>query len=283
MGNALIIEIYPEGFEKDDELRSDFIRELTLMQMSGSDDRAQFGTNVEECIPRRLVQYWHDLTDLPDDVRSCLLSWNRLSAEGFECLMFDDAAARAFIDRRFGDRESSAFGRCRHPAMRSDFFRMCFIVAEGGLYVDADDVLISNGWRNLLVNRKIKIQPLCYDIDATEMLPAAEIWNGDLETLNRIFYVNNNPIAAPAGHPVLRRALAQATDKLLSDNALPEIQSTTGPGNLTEALAAHARKVLVAGVPLDFELIIGWDDTGRTKWDLSYRDDARNWRIMDND
>tara|TARA_R110000824_G_scaffold276247_3_gene464782 strand:+ start:1298 stop:2149 length:852 start_codon:yes stop_codon:yes gene_type:complete len=281
LGDAVILETYPEGFEKDDELRSNFIRELTLMQISRADDRAKFGPTRNESIPKRLLQYWHDPADLPDDVRACLSSWDRLGAEGFECLFFDDAAAGAFIYRRFGPRESTAFERCRHPAMRSDFFRMCFILAEGGLYVDADDVLISEGWRHLFTNRKLKIQPLCYDVDATGMLPTSEIWNADLDTLNRIFYVNNNPIAAPAGHPVLRRALQQATDKLLSDNAVPEIQSTTGPGNLTEALAAHAHEAFVAGAPFDFDLITGWDDTGRTKWDLSYRGDARNWRNMD--
>lgn len=279
----MITERYPKGFEKNDELRSEFIRQITLILMLEFDERAEVGQALITNIPKRLVQYWHDPTDLPDDVRACITSWNRLGAEGFECLMFDDATAEAFITSRFGARETSAFLRCRHPAMRSDFFRMCFILAEGGLYVDADDVLISDGWQDLFTDGKFKIQPLCYDIGRAGMLPPSEIWNADLDTVDRIFYVNNNPIAASAGHPVLRRALEQATDKLLSDDKLPEIQSTTGPGNLTEALAAHAREILIAGASFDFDLIIGWDETARTKWDLSYRADARNWRNMHGD
>jgi hypothetical protein len=113
------------------------------------------------------------------------------------------------------------------------------------------------------------------------MVPAAEIWRTDLPTYRRIFYVNNNPIAAPAGHPILLRALARATEKLLGEDPLPDIQSTTGPGNLTAALAAHARESKVASAPLDFELLRDWEAIAETRWELSYRSDARNWRNMD--
>jgi hypothetical protein len=76
----------------------------------------------------------------------------------------------------------------------------------------------------------------------------------------------------------LRRALRDATAKLLDDDRYPEIQSTTGPGNLTAALAAHARDLRLAGSPPDFELLRDWDSIAKTRWDLSYRGDARNWR-----
>jgi hypothetical protein len=113
------------------------------------------------------------------------------------------------------------------------------------------------------------------------MVPASEIWRADLPIDGRIFYLNNDPVAAPADHPVLRRALARATERLLGEDALPEIQSTTGPGNLTAALAAHARELMIAGAPLDFELLHNWDSIAETRWELSYRGDARNWRNMD--
>ena len=110
------------------------------------------------------------------------------------------------------------------------------------------------------------------------MVPAAHIWRPDLPTKDRIFYVNNDPIAAPAGHPLLRRALRDATTKLHDDDRFPEIQSTTGPGNLTSALAAHAHGLRRAGSPPDFELLRDWDAIAEMRWDLSYRGDARNWR-----
>ena len=165
--------------------------------------------------------------------------------------------------------------------MRSDYLRMCFVLAEGGLYVDADDVLLDDGWREIFCGGTLRVQPLCYDIGAGGMVSATELRRTDLPTDNRIFYVNNNPIAAPADHPILRRALSRATDALLGDNPAPEIQSTTGPGNLTASLAAHALEVQERGAHLDFELLLNWDATAEPCWDLGYRSDARNWRNMD--
>jgi hypothetical protein len=227
------------------------------------------------------VRFWHDLYDVPPDVRKCLDSWNALRDEGFSFRMFSDASASAYIAERYGPRELAAFARCRHPAMRSDYLRMCFVLAEGGLYVDADDVLLGDGWKDVFRDGTLKVQPLCYDVTARGMVSGSELRRTDLPTADRIFYVNNNPIAAPAGHPVLRRALACATDSLLGDEPAPEIQSTTGPGNLTAALAAHAREVQVCGAPPDFELLLDWEGTAAPCWDLAYRGDARNWRNMD--
>lgn len=164
--------------------------------------------------------------------------------------------------------------------MRSDYLRMCFVLAEGGLYVDADDVLLGDGWKELFRDGMLKVQPLCYDVTAGGMVSASELRRTDLPTDGRIFYVNNNPIAAPAGHPVLQRALARATGSLLGDGETPEIQSTTGPGNLTAVLAAHARESQAKAATPDIELLLDWEETAEPCWELAYRNDARNWRNM---
>jgi len=253
-----------------------------LQQMGGRRLDYSSGRRETRVIPRTLIRYWHDPGDLPDDVRSCLDSWTRLREVGFEIRTFNDASAAVYIAARYGSRECDAFARCRHPAMRSDYFRMSFMVAEGGLYADADDVLApGEGWRSLFGNGRLKVQPLCYDVRVGSMVPPAEIWRTDLPSESRIFYVNNNPLVAPAGHPVLRRALARATERLLGENPFPEIQSTTGPGNLTAALAAHARELDIAGLAPDFEMLRDWNAIAETRWNLSYRNDARNWRNMD--
>lgn len=269
---------FPPGFEDDDRLRSDFIRHLTLEQLAGDREslrHRQIGATVS--IPRTLVRFWHDLCDIPTDVRECLESWDALRDEGFEFRMFGDDSAAVYIAERYGPRELAAFTRCRHPAMRSDYLRMCVVLADGGLYVDADDVLIGRGWIDVFRDGALKIQPLCYDLSTGGMVSAPQLRQKDLPTKGRIFYVNNNPIAAPAGHPILRRALTRATDRLLGDERAPEIQSTTGPGNLTAVLAAHARE---SHEP-DFELLLHWEETAEPRWDLEYRGDARNWRNMD--
>lgn len=269
---------YPPGFEERDDLRSAFIRYMTMRQLDAS-VRDSLNFHVEaNLIPKRLVRYWHNPSDLPEDVRACLDSWNRLAKEGFEFHMFDDKSAADYIGDVYGEEKLKAFRCCDHPAMRCDYLRLCFLLAEGGLYVDADDVLIGEGWKSIFLNGRLKIQPLCYDIKARGMIPSEEIWRADLSIEDRIFYVNNDPIAAPAGHPVLLRALTRATEKLLSENCNLDIQSTTGPGNLTAALAAHARDLELSGLPFDFELLRNWDLISEMRWNLCYRDDARNWR-----
>lgn len=271
----------PSDFENDDLLRSTFVRELTLRQIKSTDDTVGSSNISASDIPRTLIRYWHDLNELPEDVKECLDSWNRLDREGFEIRTFNDLSAKAYIADKFGTRETAAFARCRHPAMRSDYLRMCFVLAEGGMYVDADDVLLGDEWRDIFRDGRLKLQPLCYDISTSRMVPASQIWLADLPTDGRVFYVNNNPIAAPAGHPMLARALARSTEKLLGDEDVPIIQSTTGPGNLTVALAMHAHALISADSPLDFELLRNWDDIAETRWKLSYRGDARNWRNVE--
>lgn len=269
---------YSPGFEECEELRSAYIREIILRQGAGSMNIKKSPHIESAPIPKRLIRYWHDQSDLPEDVRSCLDSWNCLADEGFEFHMFDDDSGAMYIADVYGDSERKAFARCGHPAMRCDYLRMCFILAEGGLYVDADDVLHGQGWKQIFRDSRLKIQPLCYDISVGSMMPPADIWRTDLPEGKRVFYVNNDPIAAPAGHPVLRRALDRATAKLLGEDNFPEIQSTTGPGNLTAALAAHARVLELSGHMVDFEILSGWDLIAEMRWDLSYRSDARNWR-----
>lgn len=272
---------YPSGFEEDDRLRSAFMRELTLHILRHPTIGKVDGSKSAVSVPRTLIRYWHDASEIPDDVAECLASWDRLHSEGFQFRMFNDASAATYIGERYDRRHLQAFARCRHPAMRCDYLRLCFVLAEGGLYVDADDVLLGDRWRTLFADDALKLQPLCYDIASAAMIPASMIWQRDLRTTDRIFYANNDPLAAPAGHPVLKRALERATNKLLGDDPRPEIQSTTGPGNLTAALVAHACELLLADEPLDFVLLEDWDAIAETRWDLSYRGDARNWRHMD--
>src|SRR5437899_13001661 len=109
--------------------------------------------------------------------------------------MFDDVSASAYVADGYGAREREAFARCRHPAMRSDYLRLCFVLAEGGLYVDADDVLLGGGWEAIFRDGTLKVQPLCYDVTAGAMVSAAELRRTYLPTGGRISYGNNNPHA----------------------------------------------------------------------------------------
>lgn len=271
------MKIVPTIEEGTEPARSAYLHQLVLAQSEQEVEFPADGRSDEE-IPKKILQYWHDPSNLPDDVSECMASWQRLAEEGFEFFLHDDVSAAKYISERYGPREQAAFARCAHPAMRSDYMRLCFMVAEGGFYVDADDVLVGENWPCLFNDSRLKLQPLCYDITAGGMMDAAEIWNPESDSEGRNFYVNNDPLVAPANHPLLKQALARATDKLLEDSTFPEIQSTTGPGNLTIMLVAHAKRLQSLGLPLDFQFIKDWDAIAEMRWHLSYRGDKRNWR-----
>lgn len=275
---------FVDGFEEDDALRSEFTRRLartTLHSQQAATGRhaaRQAHRAHSYSIPPTLIRFWHDSQDIPADVQACLDSWAPLRDEGVTFRMFDDDTAATYIAHQYGPSQVAAFARCNHPAMRSDYLRMCVVLAEGGLYVDADDVLRDDGWRRVFSGNTLKLQPLCYDIRRGTMVAATEPGLFERPDPNRIFYVNNNPIAAPAGHPVLRRALIRATRMLLESSGGSEIQSTTGPGNLTAALAASVHQDRGALCRLGVDLLFDWESTAEPDWTLRYRRDDRNWR-----
>lgn len=230
-------------------------------------------------IPKVIVQFWDNLDRIPKDVQECLDTWKSLEALGFARLIFDDRKARQFILDAFGSTHAKAFDLCYHPAMRCDYFRLCYILTSGGLYVDADEIYQGKNLNHLFDDDRLKMQPLCYDT-ATGAMIKTEIFMSDRQYSPQwIFYFNNNPIIAPAGHPIIRLALERATSILMNSKERPEIQSTTGPGNFTASLVRHAISRELAGEPQDFLIISDWEFTSISLWPLSYRNDARNWRL----
>ena len=92
--------------------------------------------------------------------------------------MFDDNKARRFIEGNFEHAHVIAFDRCYHPAMRCDFFRLCYILRHGGFYVDADEVYKGAGCEFLFQDAKVKLQPLCYDLSTNQMVPPDGLGSG---------------------------------------------------------------------------------------------------------
>lgn len=269
---GLDLAAYPPGFHE--RLRSRFVRQLIRDEPVA----ASTASGGDSQIPKVLVRFWHDFGAMPADVQACLDSWDGLRANGFEILTFDDASAAAYIAERFGLRHVEAYGRCWHPAMRCDYSRLCYLHASGGFYVDADDVMTEGRWSLLYGDDRLKLHPLCYSLADRCLVAMKDVWVTVPPATGHVFYVNNNPLVAPIGHPVLGRALERATAVLLAEEERRDIQATTGPMALTAALAAHARELARGGQPRDFTLLRDWDRVGETRWGLSYRADARNWR-----
>ena len=260
---------------EDHQTRSDFVRELVQRRRDDDVIRAAFSAEI----PRTIVQFWDDLNQLPADVRECIQSWRKLETHGFEFLLFDDDGASDFIARKLGPRYGEAYSKCYHPAMQSDYFRLCYILIEGGCYLDGDDVYRGSAIDHLFGDGRLRIQPLCFDISTNQMIPPSVFTELGANASSWIFYFNNNPLLAARGHPIIERALARATEALErpASGELPEIQSTTGPGNLTKSVFDLATER--GEIEDSLVVLCGWEDVATTRWPLSYRRDMRNWRL----
>ena len=145
--------------------------------------------------------------------------------------------------------------------------------------MDADDVYGGSPIDHLFIDGRLKIQSLCYDRATDEMVPRGRYASCGADSPTWTFYFNNNPLIAGAGNPIVQRALLNAIASIECSEAdtLPEIQSTTGPGNLTRTIFALGSEN--AAVLTDMMVISDWDDIATSRWPLSYRHDARNWRL----
>lgn len=257
------------------QARSNFIRGL----VQRSDVPLAASSIFIQAIPKRIVQFWDDLEQLPEDVHACIETWRKIEEQGFERLLFDKRQARDFIYQNLGLRHKRAFDKCYHPAMQSDYFRLCYVFVKGGCYIDADDVYKGAPIQYLFNDGRLKIQPLCYDTATHMMVPPEIFTKSGANEASWIFYFNNNPLISRSGHPLIEDALEKATSSLEKDviAGLPEIQSTTGPGNLTKSIFDAANKK--NEVEQDLLVLCNWEDVAISKWELSYRNDARNWRL----
>ncbi len=270
----------PEPREEDplnqnERARSNFVRAL----VQRPNPLGQVPATFLGPPPKRVVQFWDDLSRLPSDVRECMESWRTLEQSGFELQVFDESSAREFIRVHLGPRHVKAFDKCYHPSMKSDYFRYSYIFAEGGFYIDVDDVYHGTTIDHLFSDGRLKLQPFCYDIATAQMVPPSDFVTLGSNRLSWIFYLNTTPLIAARNHPIVERALLNATTSLEqeSNGDLPEVQATTGPGNLTRSVF----ELLADGhCPEDALFIVpDWEKTSTSKWPLSYRSDKRNWRL----
>ncbi|MCB8873614.1 tetratricopeptide repeat protein [Acidisoma silvae] len=178
---------------------------LLAMRQAGALDHRPSG---EGGIPRTIAQFW-DRAPVPDDVQKLMQSWSLLNP-GYEIQVFDSRSAAAFLGKHFAAPVLHAFSRCREPAQKADIFRLAWLVASGGIYVDADDRCI---------------KPL------DEMLPKEArlvVYQEDIGTLA------NDVMAAVPRHSVMVRALELAVTAInRGDSEIAWL--STGPGLVTRA------------------------------------------------
>jgi len=254
--------------------RSDFVREIVQRRERSPRDSSMWPSPT----PKRIVQFWDDLQRLPEDVKACMNSWKQLERQGFELEVFDRNSASTFIRARLGTRYEDAFNRCYHPSMMSDYFRYSYVLVEGGFYIDADDVYHGTPIGHFFVDGRLKLQPFCYDVATAQMVAPSVFTEPGANRPEWIFYFNTTPLIASRHHPIVERALLNATASLEADraNGLPEVQATTGPGNLTRSVF----EVIKEGCSTEAMMVAhDWELISTSQWPLSYRNDLRNWRL----
>jgi hypothetical protein len=267
-------DLHDDPLGKDDRARSDLVRQIVQRSAEALSVSAVYRSPP----PRRIVQFWDDLGRLPQDVRECMKSWEQLKQQGFDIQVFDDRSARNFIRTHLGARHEKAYDKCYHPSMKSDYFRYSYILVEGGFYIDADDVYHGTPIDHLFADGRLKLQPFCYDLATAQMISPSIFATPGANQQDWIFYFNTTPLIASRNHPMVERALLNSTLSLEQDSGseLPEVQATTGPGNLTRSvLEVHLERNCAEGLLV----VRDWEMTSTSKWPLSYRNDRRNWRL----
>ncbi|MDS9468576.1 tetratricopeptide repeat protein [Paracoccus sp. MBLB3053] len=162
-------------------------------------------------IPRRIVQYW-DGEDPPPAISALMASWQ--VAAGYSYHRYDRRSALAFLAERFDMSHVRAFRLATSPAEECDFLRLCLLLADGGIYADADDLLLGN---------------------PEDLRGKAQ---GVVLYREFIGAVGNNFLAARPGHPLFRSAVDMARQSLLArENDIT--WSKLGPGLMTRAVAVH--------------------------------------------
>ncbi|MBU6448088.1 MAG: tetratricopeptide repeat protein [Rhodospirillales bacterium] len=179
-------------------------------------------------IPRTINMFW-DQPEPPGDVAALMQSWHSRNP-GFGWRRFNEAQAGDYLAAKFPSPVLQAYRRVREIPQKADIFRLALLVAEGGVYVDADDRCL---------------HPLDTLLPAGASLVLAQEEFG---------CATNHFIAATPGHPVLRAALrAVVTAVNRGDNEIPWLLS--GPGLLTRALAQHIAAHGMGGLPPGLALL----------------------------
>ncbi|ORE93101.1 hypothetical protein ATO13_15005 [Stappia sp. 22II-S9-Z10] len=81
-----------------------------------------------------VTQFWAQGA-APDEVEALMGSW---AASPYRYRRFDDESARDYIAAHFEPRFVTAFEQSESPLMRSDMLRLCTLLRDGGLWMDAD-------------------------------------------------------------------------------------------------------------------------------------------------
>lgn len=205
-------------------------------------------------IPRQIIQYWDTVTP-PSRIADMMETWARQS--GYMYRRFNRSTGASYLRENYDTPTLQAFRLARNPAEEADFFRLCLLAQEGGVYADADDRLTGN-------------------LDA--VLPTGASFVAVLEP--GLANVGNNFIAAAPHHPLLIDAVGRTQAALLSRSS-ETTWSKTGPGLLTRALARELTRGKKRDVGAGIAVLTLSDITGTIAIHnaAEHKRAATDWRI----
>ncbi|MGF9759466.1 tetratricopeptide repeat protein, partial [Microvirga sp. 0TCS3.31] len=198
------------------------IRQAQLSNLSQPEDHQEgFST-----IPKVIVQYWDD-PHPPEDVTGLMESWRSMNPD-YSHQVFDVAAAQEFLIRHYGPHVRRAYRRAGSAAEQADLFRLAYLYAKGGVYVDADDRCLAPISSVLPPHVTLTVYQEDYALG----------WLA-------IGTLGNNFLAAAPHNAVIGRALELATEALNRGDK-DVVWLKTGPALITRAFAEVASKTPLA-------------------------------------
>jgi len=187
-------------------------------------------------VPAQIVQTF-STSNVVRPVHSAVTRWQETNRE-YHYEFFDDDKCRSFIEENYPAEVLSAYDSLIPGAYRADLWRYCYLVKNGGVYVDI---------------RMEPIKALRSILGSENKNPPRFVCARDLFTprcASRVAYLYNAFIAAAPDHPILVKAIERSVDQILNRDYGRDSLDITGPG----CLGAAANSVLNRPPDTPFEL-----------------------------
>lgn len=175
-------------------------------------------------IPRHIAQFW-DSSEPPDDIRHAMNGIQQANP-GFTYHLACDDSARAFIQEHYDAEITALYDACPHPAMRSDFWRLCYLHLRGGVYIDAD------------VISRAPLTDITRGTDFRTLLPYS---------VGQPWCLDNDVLIYEAGNPLMEhimKTMFQRVRHVLDTGYFENVWVSTGPGAMVAGTMGWIARML---------------------------------------